>query len=289
MKRKPEIVVISDVHLGTYGCHAKELFQYLKSIKPDTLILNGDFIDMWQFSKHYFPKEHLLVLNRILKMSLNGTRVYYITGNHDDVLRNFSDLSIGDFHLRDSLSLQLNGKKYWFFHGDIFDTSVIHLRWMAKMGGYGYDFLVRMNKVVNKLMQLLGRERLAFSKLIKLRVKEAVKYINNFEECAIELARRQGLDYVVCGHVHTPQIRASGSVTYLNSGDWVENLTALEYNNGVWQIYQYHETDYSCVSPRLKVAETLEQKESELSEKTIAAMIANLMDSPAVKFNQSNA
>src|SRR6056297_3924575 len=121
MKRELDIVILSDVHLGTYGCHAKELHNYLKSIQPKTLILNGDFIDIWQFRKRYFPKEHLQVIQRILKMSARGTKVYYITGNHDEALRRYSDFSSGNIHLRDKLELQLNGKSYWIFHGDIFD------------------------------------------------------------------------------------------------------------------------------------------------------------------------
>ncbi len=254
MKRKLEIAVISDVHLGTYGCHARELLNYLKSIKPDILILNGDFIDMWQFKKSYFPKEHMKVLNRILKMSLSGTKVYYITGNHDDVLRRFTDFSIGDFHLRDSLTLLIGGKKCWFFHGDVFDSSVTHLKWLAKVGGYSYDLLVRMNKTVNFLLKMMGKERVAFSKLIKMKVKEAVKFINDFEQQAIETGRKQGFDTVVCGHVHTPQMRQNGSVLYLNSGDWVENLTALEYSFGTWAIYHYDEMDYNFVSPRLQIS-----------------------------------
>lgn len=253
MKRKLDIAVISDIHLGTHGCHANELLNYLKSIKPDMLILNGDIVDMWQFKKSYFPKEHSKVLNRILKMSISGTKIYYITGNHDDTLRKFSNLSIGDFHLRDSLSLLIGGKRHWFFHGDVFDTSVIRLRWLAKLGGKSYDLLVRLNKTVNYIRQLCGLEKVAFSKIIKMRVKEAVKFINDFENQAIEAGRSKGYDVVVCGHVHTPQQRTEGSVLYLNSGDWVENLTALEYAFGEWQMYHYNELDYELPNPRLDI------------------------------------
>ena len=189
MKRKLEIAVISDTHLGTRGCHAKELLNYLKSIKPDTLVLNGDIIDMWQFNKSYFPQEHIKVLNRLLKMSLNGTKVYYITGNHDDPLRNFSDLSMGNVHLRDSLTLQIGGKKCWFFHGDVFDTSVIRFRWLSKLGGKSYDLLVQLNRTVNRVLKFWGQEKIAFSKIIKTRVKEAVKFVNDFEKLAIDAGR----------------------------------------------------------------------------------------------------
>jgi UDP-2,3-diacylglucosamine pyrophosphatase LpxH len=281
MKRKLEIAVISDVHLGTYGCHARELLNYLKSIKPDILILNGDFIDMWQFKKSYFPKEHMKVLNRVMKMSLSGTKVYYITGNHDDVLRRFSDFSIGDFHLRDSLTLLLNGKKCWFFHGDVFDASM-QLRGLAKLGGYSYDLLIKMNKMVNRLMKMMGKERVAFSKIIKMKVKEAVKFIGDFESKAIEMGRREGYDTVVCGHVHTPKKRQDGSILYLNSGDWVENLSALEYSHGSWSVYLYDELDYQLVNPRLHISPSdieMDEDEIRISEPqaVLAAQFLNSM------------
>jgi UDP-2,3-diacylglucosamine pyrophosphatase LpxH len=279
MKRKIDIVVISDTHLGTYGCHAKELLNYLKSIKPDTLILNGDIIDMWQFKKSYFPPEHIKVINRLLKMSVSGTKVYYLTGNHDDMLRRFSDLSFDNFHLRDELILQKDGKKFWFFHGDVFDASVVQARWLAKIGGKSYDTLVRFNKSVNWIMQLLGKERVAFSKIIKMKVKEAVKFIGDFEQKAVDMAAKQGYDYVVCGHVHTPRNKTVGSVTYLNSGDWVENLTALEYSYGSWSIYHYDEMDFDLVNPRLKVAKEPEFDEDELQiAATKAAFISHFFN-----------
>ncbi len=292
MKRKLDIAVISDVHLGTRGCHAKELLNYLKSIKPDSLVLNGDIIDMWQFKKSYFPKEHTKVLSRILKMSLSGTKVYYITGNHDDTLRKFSDLSMGDIFLSDSLILQIGGKRHWFFHGDVFDTSVIRLRWLAKLGGTSYDLLVRLNKTVNFLLRLLGKEKVAFSKIIKMRVKEAVKFINDFEEQAIEAGKNKGFDVVVCGHVHTPQQRREGSVLYLNSGDWVENLTALEYAYDEWTMYHYNELDYELVNPRLdmKLSEVDLEEDFRLQHPQ-AAFISQFhkeADSPLLSINNQH-
>jgi UDP-2,3-diacylglucosamine pyrophosphatase LpxH len=186
-------------------------------------------------------------------MAVNGTKVYYITGNHDEIMRRYSNLSFDNFHLRDDLILQKDGKKFWFFHGDVFDTSIVEARWLAKIGGKSYDALVRLNRFVNFIFKAIGKQKIAFSKLIKMRVKEAVKFISDFEKKAIEIAHKQGYDYVICGHIHTPQFRTEGAVTYLNSGDWVENLTALEYNHGIWQIYHYDELDYTLVNPKLKV------------------------------------
>ena len=275
MKRKLDIVVISDTHLGTYGCHAKQLSNYLKSIKPNILILNGDIIDMWQFKKSYFPTEHMKVINRLLKMSVSGTKVYYLTGNHDDMLRRFSNLSFDNFHLRDDLVLQQDGKKFWFFHGDVFDASVVQARWLAKIGGKSYDTLVRFNKAVNWLRQLIGKERIAFSKIVKMKVKEAVKFIGDFEQKAIEMAQKQGYDYVICGHIHTPQYKTVGEVTYLNSGDWVENLTALEYSYGTWSIYHYDNMDYDFINPKLQVTK---EPEFEEDEQQIATSKAAFVD-----------
>lgn len=259
MKRELDIVIISDVHLGTYGCHAKELLNYLKSIKPDTLILNGDFVDMWQFKKSYFPKEHVQVIQQVLKMSVKGTKVYYITGNHDDSLRRYTDFSSGNIHLRDKLVLQLNGSKYWIFHGDIFDVFIKYSPFVARLGGKSYDWLIRLNRFINNIRLKFGLSRMSFAAKVKYRVKEAVKFIADFENTAIQLAAEQGYDTVICGHIHRPQKRSvrtkEKEVTYLNSGDWVENLTALEYKYNEWAIYEYDEMDYEMLSPKLKVAE----------------------------------
>ncbi|WP_367392946.1 UDP-2,3-diacylglucosamine diphosphatase [Lewinella sp. LCG006] len=257
MKREPDIVVISDVHLGTYGCHAKELLVYLKSIRPKTLIINGDFIDIWQFRKRYFPKEHMQVIQRILKMAAKGTKVYYITGNHDDTLRRYSDFSTGNIHLRDKLVLQLKDKRAWIFHGDIFDLSIRYSPFIAKLGGKSYDYLIVFNRFVNKVRKAFGLQPMSLAKEAKRRVKKAVSFISDFEETAIDLAGQQKYDYVICGHIHMPQMRTTRAhghpITYLNSGDWVENLTALEYQWGQWSIYEYDPADYQIVNNRLVV------------------------------------
>lgn len=246
MKRSVEVAVISDTHLGTYGCKAIELLKYLKSIKPKILILNGDFIDIWQFKKSYFPESHLEIIKYILNLSLKNCQVIYLTGNHDEFLRKFSPMSFGKIQLADKYIIELDGKKAWFFHGDVFDASVKHSKWIAKLGGIGYDYLIRLNNLSNWILLKLGREKYSFSKKIKNNIKKAVKFIGDFEETASELAIENKFDYVICGHIHQPQKRQvtnhKGSCVYLNSGDWIENLSALEYNNGVWEVY-YYEND----------------------------------------------
>lgn len=278
MKRPLDIAVISDVHLGTYGCHATELLNYLKSIEPETLVINGDFMDIWNFRKSYFPKQHINVLRYVLKMADRGTQIYYITGNHDDGLRRFSPFNSGNIHLRDKLVLQSNGKRYWFFHGDIFDTLIQYSPAIAKLGGKGYDFLILFNRFVNKIRAHFGKGRMSFTKRIKDRVKEASKFINDFENTAINLAIREEYDYVVCGHIHKPQIRketkGDKSVIYMNSGDWIENLTSLEYAYGKWKIHTYDEDDYAKLSRRLHVKE---EDKSDLEIKSTAALFAEIV------------
>ncbi|BDS11814.1 UDP-2,3-diacylglucosamine diphosphatase [Aureispira anguillae] len=247
-KRKLDVLVLSDIHLGTYGCHATELVNYLKSVKPKILVLNGDIIDIWQFKKSYFPKPHLAVISQIVKMASKGTKVYYLTGNHDEMLRKFVPMQMGNFYMDNKLLLELDGKVAWFFHGDVFDTSVTCAKWLAKLGGAGYDALVAINLGVNYVLKSVGKPRMSLSKKVKDSVKRAVKYVKDFETVAAELAIEKSYDYVVLGHIHQPQIRSiathKGQTTYLNSGDWIENLTALEYVDKKWSIYQYSEVDF---------------------------------------------
>lgn len=269
-KRKVEVAVISDVHLGTYGCHAKELLDYLSSIKPKILILNGDIIDIWQFRKSYFPSKHLEVIKKIISMSTKGTKVYYITGNHDEFLRKFTDLHMGNISLIDKLVLELDHKRAWIFHGDVFDTSITQAKWLAKLGGWGYDILILINRFINWVLARFNKEPYSLSKKIKNNVKSAVKFITNFENVCVELAIENDYDYVICGHIHEPKIEfmenEKGEVFYLNSGDWVENLTALEYNNKKWKLYQ-HDRNFSSEENEYNF-----EDENKLAEQFIAVL-----------------
>ena len=244
MKRPVDILVLSDIHLGTYGCRARELSRYLRSIRPAMVILNGDIIDIWQFRKSYFPKSHMQVLKRLLKLATK-VPVYYITGNHDEALRRYSPATLGNLHLVDRLSITVNGERCWFFHGDIFDASMRHAKWLARLGGWGYDLLIRINTLVNWVLERSGRPRMSFSGRIKNSVKSAVAYISDFEESAASVAIHEGYDRVVCGHIHQPVMReirtGKGRVNYMNSGDWIEHMSALEYADGRWRIHTYGE------------------------------------------------
>lgn len=247
-KRKIELLVLSDLHLGTYGCHAKELLHYLRSINPKTIVLNGDIIDIWQFSKRYWPKSHMKVVRHLMQWVTKGKKTYYIPGNHDEMLRRFAGFKMGSFSIVNKLVHEFgDGKKAWIFHGDVFDVTMQHSKWLAKLGAIGYDTLILINRMVNFVSEkLFGRGKISLSKRIKNSVKSAVKFINNFEQTSADIGISNKYDYVVCGHIHHPEIREisnnQGSITYLNSGDWIENLSALEYNNNEWKIYRFMET-----------------------------------------------
>ncbi len=281
-KRDVDLIIISDVHLGTYGCHAKELLRYLKSVKPKQLILNGDIIDIWQFSKRYWPESHMKVVRKILKFVAEGVPVTYLTGNHDELLRKFTDFRLGSLTLTNKLTLCIGKKRAWVFHGDIFDVTMQHSKWLARLGAVGYDSLILLNSLVNWMLEKLGRDKMSLSKKIKNSIKNAIKFINDFEVTAASLAIEKGYQYVVCGHIHHPEIKqietALGTVTYLNSGDWVENLTALECHRGKWQIYRYQAEDYATADPEPDGAE-----HDDLSEKLdIKRLLEVLKSEPMV-------
>lgn len=248
-KRKLDILVLSDVHLGTYGCHAKELLLYLKTIRPKTVILNGDIIDIWQFSKRYWPKSHMKVVKQLMSWMGKGVKIYYVTGNHDEMLRKFVGFKMGSLKIVNKVILELEeGKTAWFFHGDVFDVTMQHSKWLAKLGAVGYDTLILINRVANFISEkIFRRGKLSLSKKIKNSVKSAVKFINSFEQTAAAIGISNKYEYVVCGHIHQPEIKEivheEGKIIYLNSGDWIENLTALEYAGGKWEIYRFDEVE----------------------------------------------
>jgi len=278
-KRKLDILVISDVHLGTYGCHAKELLHYLKTVKPKTVILNGDIIDIWQFSKRYWPKQHMRVVKHFMEWMSKGVKIYYVTGNHDEMLRKFTGFKMGSFRIVDKVVLDLdNEKKAWFFHGDVFDVTMQHSKWLAKLGAAGYDTLILINRFVNFISEKIFKKgKLSLSKKIKNSVKSAVKFINSFEQTAADIGISNKYNYVVCGHIHQPEIREieneEGKILYLNSGDWIENLTALEYVNGEWSMYKFDEDEADKM--KAETSEEYEMDDSRLFNNMLAEF--NLM------------
>lgn len=242
-KRKLDICVISDAHLGTYGCYADELLTYLSSIDTKTLILNGDMIDIWQFKTSYFPPSHLNVVKKILSMASQGTKVYYIQGNHDDIKARFAGMDLGMITFCKKLVLDLNGKKTWFFHGDIFDVPFLPVKWLAKLGTLGFDMVLSLNKTVNWFLKKRKKEKFSLSDKIRKDANDSVRYIEDFERKVVDLALEGNFDTVVCGHIHKPKKqlieREHGNLLYLNSGDWVEHMTAMEYSFKRWKLYRY--------------------------------------------------
>jgi UDP-2,3-diacylglucosamine pyrophosphatase LpxH len=247
-KRIVDVVVVSDLHLGTYACRANEFLAYLKSITPRLLILNGDIIDGWQFSKHYFPSAHMAVIREIFHLLAAGTRVIYLTGNHDEVLRRYADVELGNFQLADKVVIEINGKLTWVFHGDVFDhTTKGQAKFWTRLGSNGYALLLGFNSLVNRLLHCLGRPKISLSKKIMAGFHKRLINIQAFESKIAELAIEKNYHSVICGHIHQPQKRIinteKGSVLYMNSGDWVEHLCAIEYCEDDWHIFHYDEKD----------------------------------------------
>jgi UDP-2,3-diacylglucosamine pyrophosphatase LpxH len=246
MKKKIhyQTIVISDVHLGTKSSKAKELLKFLKKFSCDKLILNGDIIDGWRLQKSgKWEKQHISLLKFLIKMiDKQKLHVIYIRGNHDDFLDKILPFSIARlFIVREHYHIS-NKKKYLVIHGDIFDHITSNIRWLAKLGDLGYTFLLWINKIYNNRRLRHGKSYYSISKIIKHKVKRAVSYISGFEKKLTDLAVSQGCDGVICGHIHHPAIIENDKFVYMNSGDWVESLSALvETSDGDWNILYYND------------------------------------------------
>lgn len=228
-KLKFRTVWISDTHLGTAGCNAELLHDFLHSIKPDTLYLVGDIIDGWRLKRGwYWPPRHNDIVRRVLKLANKGTRVVYIPGNHDEALRDFTGLAFGGVEvMHEAIHVTADGKRLLVLHGDEFDGVVLYARWLAFLGDVGYSVLLRMNVWFNAVRRQFGLPYWSLSAYIKHRVKNAVAFISRFEDVVAHAARERGVDGVICGHIHSAEIRDIDGVLYMNDGDWVESCTAL--------------------------------------------------------------
>jgi len=247
VKRNLDILVISDLHLGTYGSEADEVLAYLDTINANKIVINGDFVDIMLFNKRFWPSSHMKVIKYFLDLISQGKEIYYVTGNHDELMRKFLNFKIQNFKIVNQIVLETAKGKVWIFHGDVFDFS-IQTQWLTKLAGFLYDYMIIFNSWINKkIMRPLGRKRLNFSKTIKSNVKTAVQYFANFEMKAAEVAQKNGYKYVVCGHIHTPKIESFNingeEVIYMNSGDWLESLSSLEYADNKWSIYMHKRTE----------------------------------------------
>lgn len=241
-KLRHRTIWISDTHLGTAGCNAELLLDFLKSVQPETLYLVGDIIDGWRLKRGwYWPPAHNDIVRRVLKLAHKGTRVVYVPGNHDEALRDFTGLNFGGVEVvPEIIHTTADGRRLLVLHGDEFDGVVLYARWLAFLGDRAYALLLRLNVAFNAVRRRFGLPYWSLSAYVKHRVKNAVSFISRFEEAVAHAARDRGVDGVVCGHIHSAEIREFGGVTYYNDGDWVESCTALvEHPDGRMEILDW--------------------------------------------------
>jgi UDP-2,3-diacylglucosamine pyrophosphatase LpxH len=226
-----QAVIISDLHLGTKDSKADEFIEFIDKHPTDLLIMNGDIVDAWALNRgSKWKKSHTKVISKLLHLS-NKTQVIWIRGNHDEFIEEFMGSNFGGVEFKENYILNLNnGTKYFVFHGDIIDVFITKYKWIAKIGSIGYDLALWLNRQYNNYRRWKGLPYQSISKKIKARVKQATNYINDFEETAIKMAEKEGCDGVICGHIHQPCKRLVNDNIYLNSGDWVENLSAILIN-----------------------------------------------------------
>lgn len=242
IKLRCQSVILSDIHLGTPDAKAEQATRFLKHIRCRQLILNGDIIDGWYLRrKSAWHHSHTRFLRQVLKMlEKHGTEVIYLRGNHDDVLDRFVPISFPGLTIKGEHVHSTPTGDYLIIHGDGFDSVTTNHRWLAWLGSLGYDFLLRMNRIYNRWRAIRGKEYFSISKLIKAKVKGAVSYVGRYEDQLREFARKRGCRGIICGHIHTPEDKRIGEIHYLNSGDWVESLTAIiEWEPGQFQLLHY--------------------------------------------------
>lgn len=236
---KADIIVLSDLHLGSSYSNPDKLLKFLKKIKTDLLILNGDIIDGWALRRNRtLTTDEVKVLKEIQKISKN-TKVIYTRGNHDDFLDHAIPLTIGGIEIRKEYVLSVAGKKYLVIHGDLFDKITKEIKWIAKAGDIGYSFIIKLNRFLNKMRARFGMSYYSLSAQIKNGVKKAVNYISEFEVSLVMYAKQRNFDGIICGHIHNPSINKIEDIEYLNSGDWVESMSSLVYKDDEWKII-YH-------------------------------------------------
>ncbi|MFX1762567.1 UDP-2,3-diacylglucosamine diphosphatase [Paraburkholderia sp. A1RI-2L] len=253
---------LSDIHLGTNGCQANYLLDFLRHNESEYLYLVGDIIDGWQLRKGwYWPQAHNDVVQKILRKARKGTQVVYIPGNHDEGARQFCNLAFGDIHVREeAFHTTLSGKRLWVVHGDLFDGVIQHAKWLAYLGDSAYTMILVLNRWFNRIRARMGFQYWSLSQYLKHQVKNAVNFISSFESVMTDEARRRGCDGVVCGHIHKAEIREIDDVLYCNDGDWVESLSALvetfegELRIVYWTVMQSPEAQRAARKQRVSAA-----------------------------------
>ena len=237
-------IFVSDIHLGTQFSKAEQFLKFLKESESENLYLVGDIIDGWAIKRKVkWKQSHSDVIQKLLRKARKGTNIYYIPGNHDEFLRDFLPLILGDriYIKKEAEYIGIDGKKYFVTHGDFFDAITMTKKWLAILGDYGYDLLLYLNSPINRVRKLFGyRKYWSLSKYVKDNVKSSVSFITDFETILANYAEQKGYDGIICGHIHKAEIKDINGITYLNSGDWVENCTALvETLDGEWKIIDF--------------------------------------------------
>ena len=235
---KYRTVIMSDLHLGSKASRRDDIIKFLDDIKTDVLILNGDIIDGWALKRgSKWTKKDTKIIRKLLKMSETGTEIVWLRGNHDEFIKDFIPMMLGDIRMEEDYIIQSNGTRYYIFHGDVLDIFITKIKWLAYIGSIGYDIALWINRWYNRWRSFKGLPYYSISKDIKNGIKKATNFINDFEDNAIRLAKQKGCDVAVCGHIHHPALTKD----YMNSGDWCENCTALvQLNGGEWEIINYH-------------------------------------------------
>ena len=237
---KYQAVIVSDLHLGTKDSKAEEFIQFLDEHPTDLLILNGDIIDGWALNRGTkWKKQHTKVISKLLKLS-NKTRIIWIRGNHDEFIQEFIGTHLGAIEIREDYKLDIDNtmESYYIFHGDVIDVFITKYKWLSKIGAIGYDFALWLNRVYNTYRRWRKLPYISISQKIKESVKVATNYVNDFEVTALSMATKKGCNGVICGHIHQPADRMIGGKRYLNSGDWIENMSAICIDN-IGKIYLY--------------------------------------------------
>jgi UDP-2,3-diacylglucosamine pyrophosphatase LpxH len=237
---KYQAIIVSDLHLGTKDSKAEEFIEFIESHPTDLLILNGDIVDGWALNRGTkWKKQHTKVISKLLHLS-NTTRIIWIRGNHDEFIQEFIGTHLGAIEIREDYKLDIDNtmESYYIFHGDVIDVFITKYKWLSKIGAVGYDFALWLNRVYNTYRKWRKLPYISISQKIKESVKVATNYVNDFEVTALSMATKKGCDGVICGHIHQPADRMINGKRYLNSGDWIENMSAICIDN-IGKIYLY--------------------------------------------------
>ncbi|MEQ9639264.1 MAG: UDP-2,3-diacylglucosamine diphosphatase [Alphaproteobacteria bacterium] len=227
--RSHRTIFLSDIHLGSRGCQAETLLDFLRVNEAERIYLIGDIVDCWSLRRSwYWPQSHNDVVQKLLRKARKGTEIIYVPGNHDEVFRDYCGTHFGGVEvMREALHETADGRRLLVVHGDAFDGIVQYARWLALLGDWSYAWLLRINRGYNRLRRMCGFGYWSLSAYLKFKVKNAVKFIDNYEQAVAAEARRRGADGVICGHIHHAEITSYGGIRYINTGDWVESCTAV--------------------------------------------------------------